>query len=192
MEAYVLDHVAYVPIWKNATTTFEGVIERSPDWKKVPIESLDESYEIFGHMRDPKERHFKGVVQYIVGNHLEHLLDDTTWEKIFSTAILDAHSYPITSMLGTLANRVKWIPIAPGINTIALTKKYLKSKNIEIDFKTTNQSTVHQLQVYEKLKQINLEFDTFGVLSLLLQGDLELWASVFPYVDEDNISYTAQ
>lgn len=183
--------VAYVPIWKNATSTFGSVIEKSPNWKKILIERLDDSCEVFGHLRDPRERHFKGLAQYIVNNNLNHLLDDLTCKKIFSTAILDAHSYPITSMLGALAARVKWIPIAPGIDTIALTKKYLKSKNIEIDFKTSNQSDMHGIQLYNKLKQINLEFDTFNLLPLLLQGDLELWQSVFPYVDEDNISYIA-
>jgi hypothetical protein len=189
MECFVFQDVAYVPIWKNATTTFESVIERSPNWKKVPIESLNDSYQMFGHLRDPRERHFKGLTQYIVGNNLEHLLDEPMCKKIFSTAILDAHSYPISSMLGARATRVKWIPMAQGIDTIALTNKYLKSKGIEMDFSTKNQSNSHHIQVYDKLKQINLEFDTFRLLSLLLQGDLDLWASVFPYIDEDNISY---
>ena len=91
-------------------------------------------------------------------------------------------------MLGSNAKRVKWIPIASGIDTNELTKKYLSSNDIEIDhIKILNKSQEHS--IYYQLKEINLKFDPNKILSLLFDGDLEIWNSIFPYVDEDNTTY---
>jgi hypothetical protein len=188
MRALVFKNMAYVPIWKNATSTFTELFEQMFDTKWIHVDKLDNSYKLFGHIRHPIERHFRGVAQYIQGNNLTHLLDNENWQQICSTGIFDSHSYPITSMLGSHVKRVKWIPIASGIDTNELTKKYLNSNNIEInDIKILNKSREHS--IYNRLKEINLKFDPTKILSLSFEGDFELWNSIFPYVDEDNMIY---
>jgi hypothetical protein len=189
MEVLTFGKIAYVPIWKNATSTFRMKFS-SLGWTTKHIDHLDESYELFGHIRHPKERHFKGVAQYLVINQLDHLLDDPIWQKVLSTALLDAHSYSIYSMLGKHVSRIKWIPISPGIDTMQLTIKYLKSKNIEIDNLVYKNRSYGKIQhVYHQLQEINKKFDTYNIVSLSFDGDLALWNSIFPYVDEDNIEY---
>jgi len=104
MDAWVAGKLAYVPIAKNASTTFTRVF-KSIGWEKTQLDLLDDSHEVFGHIQDPLERHLKGTVTFLIQHRLEHLIDDPAWQRIWATAVMDLHGYPITWSLGPRAEK---------------------------------------------------------------------------------------
>lgn len=127
----VLTHgnIAYFPITKNASTTFTDHFANQ-GWQTNQFDLLDDSYEIFAHFQNPIERHFKGTVEFLCQNGIDHLVDDPVWQKVWSKSVMDLHSYPVTWMVGN--RKINWILIRENIDTIGLTRDWLRERNIDL------------------------------------------------------------
>ena len=192
MDVYVYPHkpIAYLPITKNASTTFTSVF-KSRGWKLQQLDKLDDGYQIFGHFRDPIERHFKGTAEFLVQQNLTHMIRDTDWQKIWMSAVMDMHSYPITWSLGSRADKIHWIPISRKISTNYLTHRYLLSHELDLNLLNAtwnNESSIEQQQLYLELRKLHNQ-TPYNQLSVFYDSDIVLWNKIIPYIDEDGIKH---
>lgn len=187
MVVFTFGKVAYLPITKNASTTFTNHFVKM-GWQENQLDQLDDTYEVFGHFRDPIDRHFKGTAEYLYKHQIMHLADDPKWQKVWSTAVMDLHSYPITWAVGN--RKIHWIPIGPHIDTTELTRKWLRARGITLgDVVWANESKPVLKKLYNKLKTIEAS-QKEQTLCYFYDADIVLWVSLFPYVDEENIRHT--
>lgn len=104
--------LAYIPITKNGSTTYTAFF-KSLGWTDVNHELLSDSCIVASHIQDPIVRHFKGTAEFIVLNNLEHLVDNSDWLRVWYSAVMDIHSYPITWSLGQKwVDRIHWLPLS--------------------------------------------------------------------------------
>lgn len=172
--------LAYLPITKNASTTYSRLFE-SLGWHETQLDLLDKDCEIFSHIRNPIERHFMGTAEFLVTNHLTDLLEDTKWQHVWAKAVMDVHSYPIAFSVGPLIDKILWIPIHPGIDTDRLTIDFLKERGIIVDtIRKLNVSSDNSMRkvVYNKLINIRNNFDRDNTLSHFYDLDIVLWIKV--------------
>ena len=193
MEVYVYPYkpLAYLPITKNASSTFTSVF-RARGWKLQQLDQLDDSYQVFGHFRDPIDRHFKGTAEFLSANNLAHMIRDPDWQKIWMSAVMDIHSYPITWALGPRADKIHWIPISRKISTNYLTHRYLLSHNIDANLLNTiwhNESTIEKQQLYLELRRLHNQAP-HNHLAFFYDSDIILWNKIMPYTDEDNVLHS--
>jgi len=179
-----------LPITKNASTTFTMAF-KTQGWQLQQLDQLGDDYHIFGHLRDPIERHFKGTAEFLVKNNLSRMLQDPEWQKIYTHAVMDIHSYPITWSLGSRADKIKWIPISKKISTNYLTQRYLKSHQIDINLLSVlwyEVPSIEKQQVYLELQKLHGQLNT-NHLAFFYDSDIILWNKTVPYLDEDNIRH---
>ena len=192
MDVYVYPHypLAYLPIPKNASSTFISAFQ-SRGWQLQQLDQLGNEYHIFGHFRDPIERHFKGTSEFLIKNKITHMLENPDWQKIWISSVMDMHSYPITWALGTRADKIKWIPISRKIPTNYLTHRYLISHGIDMGLLNAtwnNESTIEKQQIYLKLCDLRNRQEN-NDLTFFYDSDIILWNKIVPYTDEDNVQY---
>jgi len=193
MDVYVYPYkpVAYLPITKNASSTFTSFF-KSRNWKLQQLDQLDDSYQIFGHFRDPIERHFKGTAEFLVQQNLTHMVHDADWQKIWMSAVMDMHSYPITWALGPRANQIHWIPISQQIPTNYLTHRYLLEQQMDINnmlnIKYSNESSIEKQLIYLELRKLHNQVP-YNQLAFFYDSDIVLWNKIIPYTDEDGVIY---
>jgi len=192
MEVRVYKKIAYLPINKNASSTFSQVLSPERGWEKTQLDMLDDSYEIFSHFREPIERHFKGTAEFLIQQNLTHLVDDPDWQKIWIRAVMDRHSYLLVWSVGTRVNKIHWIPIHESLPTNLLTHKYLLARGIDmglLDCKWINKTSGIKYQLYLKLKSLHQTMDNSNHLCFFYDEDIVLWNKILPYKDEDGIIY---
>lgn len=192
MDVYVHPEqpLAYLPISKNASTTFVHIFQSS-GWKLDQLDRLDDSYQVFGHFRDPIERHFKGTTEFLLIHKLTHLINDPNWRKIWTSVVFDMHSYPITWGLGHRADRIKWIPIHRKIPTNYLTHRYLLSHGIDYNLHSVvwrNEANFEKQRIYAELRDLHAQ-EPVNQLSFFYDSDILVWNKILPYTDEDNVVY---
>lgn len=166
--------IAYFPITKNASSTFTEHF-LSIGWQQTQLDVLDDSYEVFAHFRDPIERHFKGTAEFLCQHHIEHLIDDPTWQKVWSRCVMDLHSYPISWQVGD--RRIHWILIKKGLDTVELTRAWLSDRGIDLGTVIwKNESNDHKNQVYQKLLDLYQTLqDKDRTLIYFYDADIVLW-----------------
>ena len=192
MDVYVYPYkpIAYLPITKNASTTFTSIF-KSRGWKLQQLDQLDDRYQIFGHFRDPIERHFKGTAEFLIQQNLMHMIRDTDWQKIWMSAVMDMHSYPITWALGARADQIHWIPINQKISTNYLTHRYLLEHEIDMSLLNViwhNESSIEKQQLYLELRKLHNQ-TPYNQLAFFYDSDIVLWNKIIPYKDEDDITH---
>ncbi len=192
MEVRVYEKIAYLPINKNASSTFSNVFSPERGWSITQLDLLDDSYEIFSHFRDPIDRHFKGTVEFLIQQNLTHLIDDPDWQKVWVRSVMDRHSYPLTWALGNYASKIHWIPIHKLLPTNLLTHKYLMARGIDMGLlscRWINESSSFKQHLYFKLKLLHETIDNSNHLCFFYDQDIVLWNKIIPYTDEDGVLY---
>jgi hypothetical protein len=192
VRVYKYKKIAYLPINKNASSTFSAVFSEINGWETSQLDLLDDSYKIFAHFQDPIERHYKGTAQFLKINNLCHLINDLNWQKVWVSAVMDRHSYPIVTSLGIRADKIHWIPIHRKIPTNLLTHKYLMASDIDagiINCKWMNESNLENKQIILKLQLLHETIDPGNHLCFFYDTDIILWNKIIPYTDEDGIIY---
>lgn len=155
-------------------------------WVVSQFDILPSDYTVFAHIRDPIDRHFKGTAEYLFKKKLSHLIDDADWQKIWATAVLDLHSYPITWSVGNKKDSIKWIPINPGIDTNKLTIEFLAEHNIVVDSITNvNENIPARTKLYNKLKELWPIVDGDQTLTYFYDADIVLWNTVLATYSEN-------
>lgn len=190
MDVWIQGPVGYVPIPKNASTTYTRLFA-DLGWTRTQLDQVDPDIEIFGHFRDPITRHFSGTVEFLCQNHITHLAEDPVWQQVWVKAVMDIHGYPITWSMGPRAQRCHWIPMHQRLDVDALTRRYLAQHGIVLgEIPRLNQSEPSKVQLYHRLLELHSQIDQHNHLSYFYDSDIVLWNSLFPYVDADNQWHT--
>jgi hypothetical protein len=192
MDAWTYQNLAYLPITKNASTTFTDFF-KSRNWALTQLDLLPREIKVFGHFRDPIERHFKGTAEFLMQNQLEHLVDDPTWQQIYTQSVMDMHSMPITWALGERYKLIHWIPIHKQIPTVLLTQKWLNANGFDCNIENLlwkNIGSDNKLSLYHKLQHLHQTIRKNDSLSFYYDNDFILWNSLWPYVDTDGIKHS--
>jgi len=178
MLVYRKDNLAYLPITKNASKTFSWLFQ-SLNWKEDQFDLLEDGCKLFSHIQDPIERHFKGTAEFIIRNDLLDLVDDVRWQKIWATAVMDIHGYPITYNLGKWRDQIHWIPIHEGIDTNHLTIQFLEQHGVYVDsIKNVAETYSIRTELVNKLKEIATTHDKECTLSYFYDSDIVEWIKV--------------
>ena len=190
MDVWVHGPVGYVPVTKNASTTFTRLFA-DMGWTQTQLDLIDPTIEIFGHFRNPIERHFRGTAEFLVQNSILHLVEDPRWQQVWVRAVMDIHSYPVTWAMGEHVRRCHWIPMAKQLDVDLLTRKHLSRYDIKIPkISWLNESNLDKKRLYNRLVELHSKIDTHNHLSYFYDSDIVLWNSLFPYVDVDNQWHT--
>ena len=190
MDVWTNGSLGYVPITKNASTTWVQVC-KDLGWQRTQLDQLDVRTPIFGHFRDPIQRHFAGTAEFLWQNRIPHLADDPVWQKIWSRSVMDMHSYPVTWAMGEYARRCHWIPMHEGLDVDYLTRDYLTRYDIRVGtIPRLNESDPFKRELCHKLVALHAKIDAHNHLSWFYDSDIVLWNSLFPYVDTHNQWHT--
>ena len=179
MLAYYKQGLGYLPLTKIGSRTFSALFE-SLGWESTQFDLLPENTVVFSHMRDPIDRHYKGTAEFLVQNQLEYLIENPDWEKVWSRAVLDIHSYPITWSLAGAVDRITWIPLGPGFPSSALTQSFLLRHGIAVPEIVTQEETQRQLkdEIYQKLKDSAKVWDRSDTIKYFYNSDIILWHKI--------------
>lgn len=129
-------HLAYLKIAKNACSSWEQVLT-GLGWKTqdlyIPDQPLDDLI-FFGLLREPDDRHTRGVVQYLINENLVHLLKDENFQRLLVSAVFDEHSYNIHSMVPSeIIKRTNWFIIDhKQYNYEQLVRNFLRQHNVDL------------------------------------------------------------
>jgi hypothetical protein len=189
MDVWVHGDLAYVPITKNASTTYTQLFA-GLGWKRTQLDLISTDIKLFGHFRDPIQRHFQGTAEFLIQNSITRLMDDPAWQQVWAKAVMDMHSYPVTWAMGDHARRCHWIPIHEKLDTDALTKKYLASHGVKVDHIPWLNVRPWHKKISSRLMELHKQIDPHNHLSYFYDSDIVLWNSLFPYVDVDNQWHT--
>lgn len=171
--------LAYLPVTKNASMTFASLFDQL-GWASSQFDLLPEDYTVFSHIRDPIDRHFKGTAEFILQSSLGYLIDNPAWQKVWATAVMDIHSYPVTWSLGKKADSIHWIPIHNELDTNKITIDFLKQYDIFIDSITNiNEGIPKRTEFYNRLIEVHKKLDAADTLTYFYDADIVLWNKVF-------------
>ena len=134
MRAYCFEHLVYIPIYKNAATSYEMLFGNLLNWSPILSENIDwTNHTVFAHISNPYIRHLKGTTQFLFDNNLTSVIDDPRFEKFLSSGYFDHHSYPLTLMFGKNITKIKWLPLDhPTIQGNTITCSFLNEHGIPI------------------------------------------------------------
>jgi len=135
MRGYRKNNLVFVPVYKNAATTYEYFFGTKLKWEPILTEDINWQEDIvFGYISDPIKRHIKGTVEFLTVQNLQHLVDHKDFLPIFVNGFFDHHSMPISLMFGDKKNLIHWIPVDhPKFTSEELTGKFLESNGVLID-----------------------------------------------------------
>ena len=168
--------VGYYPIHKNGSTTFTS-LAKSLNWKTTEdMELLPPEYKIFAHVRDPIERHFAGTAEYILADNLEYTLDDVNLQKLWVSALMDIHSYPITWVLRDIAKRIHWIPITKDFDSTQATLDFLHQHSVDVnEIPKLYEGSSQSKRVRERLMSLHASNDRYSSLTYFYEHDFKLY-----------------
>ena len=177
MEAYRFNNIVYIPIAKNASSTFKYVFHEELGWAKTTCDQIDWlSDKVFGHYQHPYTRHTKGLAEAMYRYGFQDLVNDIRLRRLMATAVFDVHSYPIVPTLGgDWAYKIDWIlmdhPCSNSVQSASvdtLTNKLLHYYGIEIDithYKRKYTSSRQKLALERQLVKIREEWDMEDTLT---------------------------
>lgn len=187
MEAYRSGHLVYIPIAKNASSTFKYVFHEELGWEKTTCDLIDwDSDKVFGHFQHPYRRHVKGLAEAMYRYGFQDLVNDHRLRRLMATAVFDVHSYPIVPTLGQdWASNIDWIimdhPCAATdyrAHVDYLTNKFLNHHGVKIDVthhKRRYTSSKQKLALERQLVKIRDEWDMEDTLTHFYDRDVVLW-----------------
>ena len=154
--------IAYLKIAKNACSSWEHVLTQM-GWETqdlyIPKQPLDDLI-FFGLLRDPDDRHTRGIVQYLTNEKLEHCLDSEFFQRLVVSAVFDEHSYNIHSMIPSeIIGRTNWFIIDHSIYDYEkLVRNFLQQHNITLPVvPRINVSDSTQKNLQNKIKDLKLK-----------------------------------
>jgi len=185
LDVCVYENLAYVPVPKCACT-FYGTMFNNMGWKTVRLQDVDiENTKFFGLVMHPLERRHKGIAEWLVKSYYEnkpqplahnvwqHTTEEINWLQLYTdintkyfkkllstTGFGDIHSFPYFLMLGSLRDKINWIPM----DTLSKTETQISLMNffklhghtisLPLDNQPLHVSDENQLQVYNIVKEM--------------------------------------
>ena len=154
--------IAYLKIAKNACSSWEYLLTKM-GWETqdlyIPKQPLDDLI-FFWLLREPDDRHTKGIVQYLIVEKLEHCLDNEFFQRLLVSAVFDEHSYNIHSMIPSeIIQRTNWFIIDHEIYDYEkLVRNFLQQHNILLpSVPKINASDPKQKNLQHKIKNLKLK-----------------------------------
>ena len=195
MLAFRHENLVYIPISKHASTSYTTLFRDKLKWQEVQTDSIDWGHDhVFAHIIHPHERHLKGTAQALIRYRLEHFVDDPKFVNLFTTAIFDLHSYPLSiSFTIDQLYKIDWIPLdhltASGNK---LTCKFLASQGIiidEQDIPTDNIGDQQKKELTDRLRELRKNNKLVGELTYFYDIDVVLWNRInernqFVFIDD--------
>jgi len=180
MKAYRYNDLVYIPIYKNAATTYTILFE-SMNWQPMLSEHIDwDSHTVFAHITDPYQRHLKGTTQFLFQYDLESLVHDQRFNRLLAAGFFDQHTYPLSVMFGDRMNKINWLPIdSERMDGNTVTSKFLKQHGIDVapaQIPQLNPSGPNKKNLLKQIQKIAEELD--------YKND-----GLFFLLDNDNIVY---
>lgn len=181
MRAYRYRQLVYIPIYKNAASSYEKLFGEILKWQVIGTEELDPINDtIFAHISNPYHRHLRGTAQFLVQNELEELIDDPRFEKIMTSGYLDQHAYPLIVMFGDLVHKITWLPLDhPKFTGDAITVWFLRQHSVyyPVDqIPHENIGSDNHRRILARLKKIFHDNNGHNSgLFFLLDGDMGLY-----------------
>lgn len=176
MRAYRKNNLVFVPLYKNAATTYEHFFGYLLKWESILTENIDwNSDKVFSYISNPITRHIKGTVEFLTLKNLQHLVDHPDFRDIFVNGFFDHHTMPISILFGDKKDLIYWMPIDhPTTTSEELTGKFLASHGVSIDIskiKRYHSSPAEKKELEQKIQktfnEIGFTKDNFGFYFLL-------------------------
>jgi hypothetical protein len=170
------DNFVYVPVWKCASSYYIRLFEHN-GWNQIQFQHIDWHNDyVFGFIRDPIERYFKGLVEElfaanIVGaeEFIKQNIDNISNDN--HLMFLTHHGMPVSMLHREHISDINWIPLYQAKDWVSSRFKleYPNDLNIFASDDTKN-------------KIYNFLVDTFGDNSLLLlqllHDDIKLYEEI--------------
>lgn len=174
MRIYRKDNLVYIPISKNASSTYLHVFKNVLKWESDLSENIDwDTNVVFSHISNPYTRHLRGTTQFIHQNNIASILDDERFAIVVANGFFDHHSIPLSALFGVLKEKITWIPIdQPGVSGDTMTCAFLEIHGYHLNessIPNLNQSTLDKKIIQTKLENIfnSLKDKHFGLWHLL-------------------------
>jgi hypothetical protein len=184
MRAYRNGHLVYIPIYKNAATSYEILFGKILNWEIILTETIDwDNDTVFAHITHPYTRHLKGTIQFLYQHNLTSVIDDPRFNRFLISGYFDHHSYPLTQMFGDKVWKINWLPLDhPTISGDTITCCFLNKQGVEISEHLTPYKNIGGLakkSLLDRIKILCEENDhTNDGLFFLLDNDLGLYNHV--------------
>jgi hypothetical protein len=182
MKAYRHDNLIYIPITKQASTTYTYLFANKLKWEEIQTDIINwDNDVVFAHLIHPYERHLKGTAEALIKYDLLDLLDNPKFSLLWDTAVFDLHSYPLFISFGDNINKINWILLDhPTISGNDLTVNFLNNHRVDIsknDILILNKSDNKRKRLIEKLKQLR-QGHKLGSLTYFYDNDIVLYNKV--------------
>jgi hypothetical protein len=184
MRAYRYGHLVYIPIYKNAATSYEILFGTILNWKIILTETIDWNEDnVFAHITHPYTRHLKGTTQFLWQHELTSVIDDPRFNRFLISGYFDHHSYPLTQMFGDKIWKINWLPLDhPTISGDTITCSFLKNQGIDLfenQIPHANVSVPEKKLLFDRIKTLCEKTNyTNDGLFFLLDDDLLLYKHV--------------
>lgn len=189
MRTYRYQNLVYIPIYKNAASSYENFFGEILGWEVMSTENINWKVDtVFAHIREPYDRHLRGTAQFLYQYHLTSILEDDRFSRIVSMGYLDHHSYPITVMFKQNSYDIQWLPLDhPHISGDSITCAFLRKHGIDIkpaQIPKLNKGSEEKINLYKRIKIIceQNNYKNNG-LFFLLNDDLLLYNQVINGLD---------
>ncbi len=146
-------NIAYCAIPKNASSYFASTFSgKEFNWKTIKPEDINSETILFCHIRDPKERFIKGLVQvFKTHNFIKYFKLEQNYENpLFLKLFNDYHLIPISEWLEGYIHRMNFILLDhPTILANKLTNEFLEKHNIKDKFVEGSKANISSQQIQE-------------------------------------------
>lgn len=172
MYFYHNNKLAWLQIQKNACSSWSRAFADA-GWQKEdlhsPITDLN-NLNFFGFLRQPYNRHIKGVAQFLFDSGLTELLDDKNYSRLLITGVYDEHTLSVSHLLPeSIVNRTTFfIMDHDHYDYNVLVHNFLKYHNVNPVTCTyqLNESNESRRALYEKIKKLrDSNLDVFNKLA---------------------------
>jgi hypothetical protein len=183
MKVFRHKNLVYLPITKNASTSYTELFSNQLKWQTSYIDLIDwEKDHVFSHLLHPYTRHLKGITTCLMTYQLHDLVDNNNFLKLLGTAVFDLHSYPLTPALGENVYKIDWLLLDHSeVSGDYLTVKLLESYDIKItenDIPKLNIKSQHEKALLDKINQIRDQNNLTDTLTYFYEKDVFLYGLV--------------
>ena len=163
----------YIPINKNAQTTYRKFFT-SNGWNLEEIVmSSSTNLILFAHIQDPLIRYSKGMAELGYHKGTANSKNNFFFQRIF----WDNHLLPINILLGDFADKTHFIPIDHSISCNELTNNYFKYHDIDLEITDNDNKNISDKKKRQYQQEIDVLFkelfnkDMRGYFNRLYQKD---------------------
>lgn len=186
MNAYRFNQLVYIPISKQASSSYTELFARQLNWQPIQTDSIDwKADHVFSHLLHPYTRHLKGITECLIKYNLMDLVDNEKFLTLLGTAVFDLHSYPLATVFGEHVYDIDWLLLDHDkISGDYLTVKFLENQGINIaesDIPKLGKSFAHATNLLNRISELRDRNNLTGTLTYFYDQDVVLYGLVNQY-----------